>query len=215
MVLITGLLTLSALCAQCGPAVHPITTKAIIRVESGGNPYAIGDNTTRHSYSPKSKQEAIEIAQGLLSQGHSLDLGIMQINSCHIKTMGLSLDDLFDPCRNINTGTKILSEAYRNNDRGEARNVVLFKALSAYNTGSAWRGPAYINKILRAAGAPYRVAVLNAPPTKTHRKLKTDATSLTAQNQSIFFQDTYSKSNGENLQKTGSKSKDMYLEKTF
>jgi len=198
MVLITGLLTLSALCAQCGPTVHPTTTQAIIRVESGGNPYAIGDNTTRRSYFPKSKQEAIEIAQELLAQGHSLDLGIMQINSCHIKGMGLSLEDLFDPCRNINTGTKILAEAYRNNDKGEARNIVLFKAISAYNTGSAWRGPAYINKILKAAGAPYRVAVLNAPPVKAHRKSKTDSSSLAAENQSIFFPETYSKSKAEN-----------------
>jgi len=167
--LIGSLLLITSLCAQCGPSVEPSTTKAIIQVESGGNLFVIGDNTLKKSFFPKSKKEAVRLADYLLSQGHNLDMGLMQVNSCHLKAGKFSLDDLFDPCRNIAIGTKILADFYRRNDRGEARNVVLFKALSAYNTGSAWRGPDYINRILKAAGAPYRVAVTNPPPPKRER----------------------------------------------
>jgi type IV secretion system protein VirB1 len=164
--LIGSLLLITSLCAQCGPSVEPSTTRAIIQVESGGNPYAIGDNTLKKSFFPKSKKEAVELAEYLLSQDHNLDMGLMQINSQHLKAGKFPLDDIFDPCRNIAIGTGILSDFYRRNDRGEARNVVLFKALSAYNTGSAWRGPGYINRILKAARAPYRVAVTNPPPAR-------------------------------------------------
>lgn len=167
--LIGSLLFITSLCAQCGPSVEPSTARAIIQVESGGNPYAIGDNTLKKSFFPKSREEAVRLADYLLSQGHSLDMGLMQVNSCHLKAGKFPLDDLFDPCRNIAIGTGILSDFYRKNDRGEARNVVLFKALSAYNTGSAWRGPGYINRILKAAGAPYRVTVTNPPPVRKEK----------------------------------------------
>jgi len=142
--------------------VDPSTTQAIIQVESGGNPFSIGDNTTRKSYSPRTKEEAIDLASNLLANGHSIDMGLMQVNSCHIRSMRLCLDDLFDPCKNISVGTRILADCYRRFDNQPDKTIVLFKALSAYNTGSAWKGPGYINKILKAANAPYRVAVLNA-----------------------------------------------------
>jgi len=197
--LILNLLILSSLAAQCGHSVAPSTTTAIIQTESGGNPYVIGDNTTRKSHFPKTRREAVQLADFLLSQGHSLDMGLMQINSIHLKPRSLSLDEIFDPCRNINIGTSILAEFYRKYDHGEARDVVLFKSLSAYNTGSAWKGPGYINKILQAAGATYRVTVINPPPTGRSRtasaigeKNKTAGKDpLPADSTTLFFPGTF------------------------
>lgn len=193
--LILNLLILASLAAQCGPSVAPSTTTAIIRTESNGNPYAIGDNTTRKSHFPKSKEDAVQLARSLLSRGHNLDLGLMQINSRHLKPRNLSLEEIFDPCRNINIGATILAEFYRANDHGEPRDVVLFKALSAYNTGSAWRGPGYVNRILRTAGASYRVALTNPPPSgRTQQKFAKGPSAretLTADNRSLFFPGTF------------------------
>lgn len=202
MLLIAGMLYFSSLCGQCGPAVEPSTSLAIIKVESGGNPFAIGDNTERKSYAPRSKEEAVMVASKLLAQGHNIDMGLMQINSIHLKPMKLSLDEVFDPCRNIKAGTTILAEFYRRNDRpGEDRITVLYKALSAYNTGSAWRGPGYINKILQAAGVGYRVALNGSAPkadsTRKPVKPKKDAKmqvqnprSLTGDGSSLFCEGT-------------------------
>lgn len=176
MLLLASLICITTLAGQCGPAVAPSTTRAIIAVESGGNPYAIGDNTLKKSFSPKTKQEAVRLAVKLLAQGHNLDLGLMQVNSCHLKTGKFALEELFDPCRNITIGTTILADFYRKHNTGEPRSLVLFKALSAYNTGSAWRGPGYVNKVLKAAGVPYRLTVTNpppktgTPPAKTNKK---------------------------------------------
>lgn len=191
--IVGSLLLITSLCSQCGPAVAPSTTQAIIRVESGGNPYAIGDNTLKKSFAPKSKQDAVHLAAALLAQGHNLDMGLMQVNSCHLKTMKFTLDEIFEPCRNITIGTTILADFYRRNNTGEDKSLVLFKALSAYNTGSAWRGPGYVNKILQAAGAPYRVTVSNPPPAKVvkgSQKKKPGECLFAAEGAMLFFPGT-------------------------
>jgi type IV secretion system protein VirB1 len=153
MILLSGFLTL---CSTCGPDVHPATTRAIIAVESSGNPLAIYDNVGKTSYKPANKEEAVRIATKLIGQGHSVDVGLMQINSQHLRTKDLNLTMLFEPCYNIKTGTKILSDAYevyRRNNPQEPDDIILLKALSSYNTGTPYRGKEYVNKILaRATG---------------------------------------------------------------
>jgi type IV secretion system protein VirB1 len=156
VILLASIIYSAEFLSQCGPAVAPATTRAVIQVESGGNPLAIGDNNLRKAFAPETKREAVRLATQLISQGHSVDLGLMQINSQHLTPMNLSLDDLFDPCRNVKAGTVILASFYRqypNKDPG----LTLFNALSAYNTGRAWRGAGYVNRILAAAGVDYRV----------------------------------------------------------
>ncbi len=170
--IIECLYVLTTFCTQCGPAVDPSLTQAIIKVESGGNPYAIGDNTARRSYFPVSKSDAVQLAGYLLSQGHNLDMGLMQINSCHLGEKGLSLDVLFDPCANVNFGAGLLADYFRMHSGDPDKTQVLFKALSAYNTGSVWRGPGYINRILEAVKAPYRVVVVNLPKERRSKTSK-------------------------------------------
>lgn len=52
MLILGGLIYLSGFLSQCGPAVFPATTQAIIQVESGGNPLAIGDNQLQKTSRP-------------------------------------------------------------------------------------------------------------------------------------------------------------------
>uniref|UniRef100_C6DZ95 Lytic transglycosylase catalytic n=1 Tax=Geobacter sp. (strain M21) TaxID=443144 RepID=C6DZ95_GEOSM len=156
MLFIGIMLYTSTMLAECGPAVSAETTQAIIQVESGGNPFAIGDNTLKKSFAPKSAADAVQLATRLIGEGHNIDLGLMQINSCHIRPMKLSLAELFDPCRNIRLGTTILADFYRQHKTDDPAQS-LFRALSAYNTGQSWKGADYINKILQAAGVGYRV----------------------------------------------------------
>jgi len=152
--LLAGLLTLAPLCATCGSDVHPATIQAIIEVESGGNPLAILDNATGKSYKPKDRTQAIRIAADLLAQGHSLDMGLMQINSQHLKKRKIDYRQLFDPCINIRAGTKILAEFYSIHTRNHPQDppdLILLKSLSSYNTGTPYRGSKYVSKILRKA----------------------------------------------------------------
>jgi len=190
MLILGSILYISSLCTQCGTSIDPSITRAIIQVESGGNPYAIGDNTTRKSYYPESQSEAVQLAADLISQGHNLDMGLMQINSWHLGRNGVSLESVFEPCDNIKTGTGILSGFLKKYD-GQPQ--AFFKALSAYNTGSAWKGPAFINRILKASNAPYRVAVVNPPKERKAKRPRVATVEYspgragTVEGSSIFF----------------------------
>lgn len=183
MILLAALIYSTEFLSQCGPAVAPSTTRAIIEVESGGNPLAIGDNNLRKSFAPKTKGDAVSLAERLIDQGHSVDLGLMQINSMHLAPRSLSLEEVFDPCRNVKIGTKILSEFYRQQQTGDPA-YTLFKALSAYNTGQAWKGAGYVNRILAAAGVDYRILFVPAEdsgkvsgPSRVAKKAKTGSRS--------------------------------------
>lgn len=72
---------LSSLIAECAPNIGPTTLMAIIKTESGGNPYAINDNTIRVTKQPKSYPEAVQVATERINRGHSVDMGLAQINS--------------------------------------------------------------------------------------------------------------------------------------
>ena len=149
-------IALNQLIEQCAVGVAPTTMAAIVKVESGGNPYAIGDNTSksRVSPTPKTAHEAATIALDLLRKGHSLDLGLAQINSNNLKGYKVSVQDIFEPCTNLKVGSKILSTFYTKSAQVYGHgDISLFHALSAYNTGSFFRGPGYVEKILNAAGS--------------------------------------------------------------
>jgi len=190
MLLLAGLIYSASFLAQCGPDVEPSTTRAIIQVESGGNVLAIGNNSLKKSFSPRTRDEAVTLAASFLALGHSVDLGLMQINSCHLASLGLSLEEVFDACRNVRAGTTILSGFYRqypNKDPG----LTLFNALSAYNTGQAWKGPGYVNRILAAAGADYRVLFVPAEGAATvSDPVKKKKIMVNSSDSPLFFKNT-------------------------
>ena len=96
--------------------------------------------------------DAVRLANPLLRQGHSLDIGVMQVNSRWLTIDHLPLAKLFDPCFNIAVGTRILAASYRgyHHQSGDAA-AALTQALSTYNTGSPTAGRAYVTRVVAAA----------------------------------------------------------------
>lgn len=137
--------------SHCAPTVHPITVAAIASVESQGNPYAIFDNKLKIPFYPKTRGVAYQLASALLSYGHSIDIGVMQISSQHLKPMNLSLHNLFEPCYSISVGGKILTDNYYRYLKDSPSTEALRKAISAYNTGHPSRGSVYVSKVVAAA----------------------------------------------------------------
>jgi len=147
-------LALSHVLTRCAPAVGPVTMSAIVAYESGGRPYAIGDNTVRRSYFPPDSTGAQALAMGLLRAGHNIDVGYAQINSANFRRYDLSLKTAFDPCTNVATGADILRRAYAGAARAYgAGQVALVHALSAYNTGGYFAGMAYARGVYAEASA--------------------------------------------------------------
>lgn len=133
---------LDAIIAQCAINTHPETVKAIIRVESNGNPLAIGVNYGGgRAPRPQTQAEAAQIARNLIEGGKNIDMGLMQINSANMRRLGLTPETIFDPCTNIRAGTQILSINYANAVQVHGQTETALKAaLSTYNTGNMTRG---------------------------------------------------------------------------
>lgn len=130
---------------QCINQVHPTMVQKIIAIESGNNPLAININKKagiQPKYSqPKTKKEAIQLANYYIKKGHSVDIGYMQINSNNFKHYNVSIYDMFNPCKNISIGTTILLEAYQQSiKKYHHPQKALRHALSIYNTGNMYRG---------------------------------------------------------------------------
>lgn len=140
--------TLAWLVSNCGPKVSPNTSLAIISVESGGHPWAIDDDTTRKSYFPKTKDDAVQLASDLVAEGHTIDMGLMQVDSVHLATYGKTIADMFEPCTNVSVGTDILYNAYhaalRHYPPGK---IALYHAFQIYNGAGANGNPHYADMV--------------------------------------------------------------------
>ena len=137
--------------ALCAPHVHPATLSSVVMQESRGALYAIGVNggyTLPHQ--PRTLEEAIETAEWLRAEGYDFDAGLGQINSRNFDRLGLSIPDLFNPCKNLRAAATVLTECYtRSADRFGEGQVALQAALSCYNTGDFRRGitNGYVQKV--------------------------------------------------------------------
>jgi len=132
---------------QCAPEVHPITIAAIVRVESGGNPLALHDNTTGRSYKARDRSDATRILQLLLSRGHSVDAGLMQINSRNFKRVAVDSNTVFDACQNVRAGGSILTDAWVQSTGHYKGQAALFHAVEVYNSGNLDGAPEYARAV--------------------------------------------------------------------
>lgn len=153
--MILELSAVMALAQQCAPSVAPETMASIAYVESRFNPYAIGVNRAAGlSRQPRNKAEAIATARALLAQGKNIDLGIGQINSNNLGWLRLTVEDAFDPCRNLSAASKVLTSNYQSVARSASSpQHALRLSVSMYNTGSQTRGfgNGYVRKVEEAA----------------------------------------------------------------
>lgn len=141
----------------------------IMAVESTGRPYAIGFKLIRRvktteqgrkvvrnevawlKTQPGSKSEAIQWARYLLAQGYDFDAGIAQIHSTNFARYGLTLESVFDPCKNIEVSARILTECYaRALKRFRQPAPALRAALSCYQSGDFQTGfgTGYVQKVV-------------------------------------------------------------------
>jgi type IV secretion system protein VirB1 len=84
----------------CGASVAPSTLASIARTESGFQPLSISDDTGTGGVSA-TRDIAIQIGSRLLEAGHSVDIGIMKINSANFAKLRLTLEAAFNPCRSV------------------------------------------------------------------------------------------------------------------
>ncbi len=135
---------------MCAPAVHPTTLAAIVRTESGFNPFAIGVVNGSLERQPKNLPEAVATAEALVRAGWNASFGLGQINLKNLAPLGLDTKTVFDPCKNLAAASTILSEAYERAGKvfGDEQSA-LRGALSAYYSGNFTTGfkHGYVQKV--------------------------------------------------------------------
>lgn len=151
--MILSLAIAAGLADRCAPRVARETLLSVAYHESGLDTLAIGDNTTGRRLHPRSRREAVETAQMLIARGHSIDMGIGQINSRTAPRLGLRVADAFDACLNMTAAGALMERSYRSVARAGSGQRSLAAMLSIYNTGNAWRGfgNGYVGRVYRAA----------------------------------------------------------------
>jgi len=157
---------------QCAPRIDAGTMSAIVRTESSGHMFVLSDDGPRgmpwskrkhliRSIYPGTREEAASIARRLISDGHLVGIGLTQVSSQHLPRLGISIEQLLDPCTNVSAGAGILHSLFvQAKGTGNYRNEdeALGAAVSAYNTGNFRDGfvNGYVRKVLAnmRAGVP-------------------------------------------------------------
>ena len=128
------------LALSCAPGVELPTLRAVAAVESHFNPLAVRDNTAHESLIPQTLPAAATLARTRVKMGHSVDIGLMQINSDNLASLGMSVEDALDECRSLAAGGRILRSALAAGSSESERQAAIMIALSRYNTGRALAG---------------------------------------------------------------------------
>ncbi|MEM5389811.1 lytic transglycosylase domain-containing protein [Paraburkholderia phymatum] len=135
------MLDFNSLAQQCAPNVHPVTLQAVVRTESGFNPFAIGVVAGHLLRQPRDRAEAIATARALDARGINFSLGLGQVNRTNLAHYGLTYETAFDVCANLKAGADILHRCYT---QAAARmgtgDRALRAAISCYYSGNFTRG---------------------------------------------------------------------------
>jgi type IV secretion system protein VirB1 len=165
-------LDFTTLAQQCAPQVSLSTMEAIVRTESGFNPFAIGVVHGRLLRQPVSEAEAVATVKALAAGGWNFSVGLAQVNRANWDAFGLNERNAFDPCRNLAAGGAILQGCFERAQHAPANvqsnsQSTLRASLSCYSTGNFSTGyrTGYVQRVVdnvRAPVAPRAPAVVPA-----------------------------------------------------
>jgi type IV secretion system protein VirB1 len=164
--------TFITLAMACAPQVDVRTVSALVAVESGHNPHAIGVVGGVLRRQPQHRAEAIATAKSLHGEGWNFSIGLAQINVRNLHRLGLSLESAFDPCANLTAMQTVLSEC---SERAQHRVTVagstdaqrtLRQVLSCYYSGNWITGfeHGYVRRVVHAAARRF-----TSTPPQEHR----------------------------------------------
>ena len=162
------------LAMRCAPTVDAHTLAALVSVESGYNPYAIGVVGAHLVRQPTSLEEAKATVDNLARLGYDFSLGLGQVNRRNLARFGETTTSIFDPCANLRVAGSILTECFARAVHTVAdEQYALRKALSCYYSGNFSTGFAagYVERVVSHAAddghhevATIPIASEGAPP---------------------------------------------------
>ncbi|MBN3753602.1 lytic transglycosylase domain-containing protein [Paraburkholderia sp. Tr-20389] len=142
------------LARSCAANVDVVTLAALVRTESGFNPFAIGVVGGHLDRQPASLAEALATVRALEARGFSYSIGLAQVNNRNFAKYGETAASLFEPCRNLRAAAAILTDCFARSSaaRGDPQSA-LRAALSCYYSGNFTTGfrAGYVGKVVMNA----------------------------------------------------------------
>jgi hypothetical protein len=111
------------------------------------------------------------LAEDRLRKGHSVDLGLMQINSGNLASLGLGVKDAFDPCRSLDAAHRILLAGFAAGSSEAERQAAILITLSRYNTGRPLTG--IVNGYVKQVIAAENVSPISSPAQQLAQNTRT------------------------------------------
>lgn len=141
-----------ALADKCAPDVSKDTLQALIKTESSMNPLAIAVVGGKVKQ-PSTLSDALALVKELESQGSNYSLGLGQINVKNFNRLGVTAEEMFEPCKNLQAAQLILKECFlkaQKEDKTEGKQ--LGDALSCYYSGNEQTGyKGYVQQVVSNA----------------------------------------------------------------
>jgi type IV secretion system protein VirB1 len=149
--------TFAALALACAPAVHASTAHALVAVESGFNPHAIGVVGGALQRQPRSQAQAVATAQ-LHATGWNFSVGLAQINLHNFSRLGLTLTTAFEPCANLAAMQTVLQACFDRALVNAPVQTALRQGLSCYYSGNFTTGfrHGYVQRVVGALPRHHR-----------------------------------------------------------
>jgi type IV secretion system protein VirB1 len=118
-----------------------IATEAVVPLvitESGGDTLRINVNKGPRVHA-ETVTEGAALVRRHMAAGYTVDVGLAQINSANFARLGASIEQVFDPCTNLQLASRVLQDGYALASRSYGGLDAISATYSLYNTGSLTR----------------------------------------------------------------------------
>lgn len=170
-----------ALADKCAPDVSKDTLQALIKTESSMNPLAIAVVGGKVKQ-PSTLSDALALVRELESQGSNYSLGLGQINVKNFNRLGVTAEDMFEPCKNLQAAQHILKECFvkaQKEDKTEGKQ--LGDALSCYYSGNEQTGyKGYVQQVVSNADKYVSVKIPSIKEVKKELKSRPAVVAVTS-----------------------------------
>jgi type IV secretion system protein VirB1 len=152
-----------ALAKACAPGIATEAVVPLVLTESGGDPLQINVNKGPRVRAG-SVAEGAAIVRRYMVAGYTVDVGLAQINSANFARLGVTVEQAFEPCMNLQLAASVLRQGYGLASQHYDGLDAISATYSLYNTGSLTRGlrNGYVARVWTAATNLGSVAA--APP---------------------------------------------------
>ena len=153
---------ITALAQQCAPEIATEAVVPLVVTESGGDALAVNVNKGPRVRAG-SVGEGAAIVRRYMAAGYTVDVGLAQINSANFVRLGVTVEQVFEPCTNLKLASTVLQQGYGMATRYYTGLDAISATYSLYNTGTLTRGirNGYVGRVWTAAA---NLGSVQAPP---------------------------------------------------